>query len=54
MWRAMLRAASAAPRLRATKGETCLYSVPTMRRSSSFRVGQLTAPTDYDVKVDHY
>ena len=32
----MLRATSAAPRLRASKGETCLYSVPMAARSSSF------------------
>jgi hypothetical protein len=44
MWWAMLRATSAAPRLRAVKGETCTYSMPTRRRSSSFRLGQLAAP----------
>ena len=31
-------------RLRACSGETCLYSVPTMRRCSSSSTGQLTAP----------
>ena len=58
--RAMLRATSAAPRFCATKGETCLYSVPTMRRSSSFRLGQFTAPgrrssaySLFGARVDH-
>ena len=44
MWAAMLRATSAAPSLRASNGLTCLYSVPTRARSSSFRLGQLMAP----------
>jgi hypothetical protein len=44
MWRAMLRATSTAPRLRAANGETCAYSVPMSARSASFRLGQLIAP----------
>ena len=41
---AMLRATSTAPRLRASKADICVYSVPTRTRSSSFSEGQLTAP----------
>src|SRR3954451_16066868 len=43
MWCAMFFATSAAPTLRASKGETCLYSVPTCARSSSSSTGQFTA-----------
>ncbi len=39
-----VRAAMAAPRLRASKALICLKAVPTMRRSSLRSVGQLTAP----------
>ena len=40
----MFFAISAAPTLRASNGDTCLYSVPTVMRSSSESTGQLIAP----------
>ena len=40
----MFFATSAAPTLRASKGDTCLYSVPTVMRSSLENTGQLMAP----------
>src|SRR5574340_1208814 len=40
----MFFATSAAPTLRASNGDTCLYNVPTVMRSSSASIGQLTAP----------
>src|SRR3990167_7055207 len=40
----MFFATSAAPTLRASNGDTCLYSVPTVMRSSSDSTGQLIAP----------
>src|SRR5437899_8513535 len=43
MCRAMFFATSAAPIFFASKGEICLYSVPTWARSASSRTGQFTA-----------
>src|SRR3990167_4321903 len=40
----MFFATNAAPALRASNGDTCLYNVPTVMRSSSDSTGQLIAP----------
>ena len=44
MWWAMFFATSAAPSFFASKGETCLYSVPTRARSSLSSTGAEIAP----------